>query len=141
MRLCMGVCVCVRAPFVQQGSIATITTTMRPFAAVAVAVTLCVSVLAILLFNTHTPSHTHTCKLHPYFNGSQAKYRCIPMMKLHVAKCATAAHAHIPHPTAPPPIILPLSRSSSSLLSSPFLSSPFIHLSPLAAIFGLLQND
>lgn len=131
MRLCMAVCACVwvcasafcstRLDCNNYNNNATIcssscgTNSMR------------VCVLAILLFNsTHTQTHIHTCKLHPYFNGSQAKYRYIPMMKLHVAKCATAAHAHMPQPhlalsfpylAAPLPLLPSLSPSLLSFIS------------------------
>lgn len=123
MRLCMAVC--VRAPFVQQGSIATITTTMRPFAAVAVALTLCVSVCWRFYCSTqHTRTLTHTQST-PVFQWTPSQ---VPLHSYDEIACGkmcnsrTRPHAH-PHPH--------LALSFPYLAATPPSSSSFFtpHLS------------
>lgn len=125
MRLCRAVC--VRAPFVQQGSIATITTTMRSFAAVAVALTLCVSVCWRFYCSTqHTRTLTHTQST-PAFQWTPSQ---VPLHSYDEIACGKMCNSRTRPPTSPPRIILPLSSCYSPfLISLPPFSHPTFHSS------------
>lgn len=119
---------------------------MQAFAARSLSLSLCVhvcvlgSVSQFIVTHPHTHIPLHTLATPVFQCEAQAKYRHIPMMKLHVAKCATAAHARQTHTLPSPfPATLSLARSLSLSVSP---ACVFIHLSHLWLPFlGLLQND